>query len=572
MYIEPNTEIRILKNCPLDPTYDHTLWFNNRQEQYTYFSGLTKYRLQRQSYQRQSRGVMRVEVKAEDLFDCNYLMFRNIAFGTKVFYAFIKNVEYVNNITAEITYELDVMQTWLFDWSFDECFVIREHSETDEIGDNLIPEPVNCGTYVTGYPVTTEQFTNWKIVVITTGNIDSAIPGILPADGGFYAGVYGSCDYHIFPADSTGVQSVKTLLRNLSFWNNQDIVVGMYMIPQKFIPADPATMTTAIASKQDAYLRGGDFTVPFNAKGESSTQGVNFTLFGGYVPKNNKLYTYPYNFFVCENGQGESKEFMFEYFDKVIGPVFHLVSDYGLEPSVMCVPFGYMQKRQTGTELDINVSESLSISNFPKCTWATTDLGAKLVQGGMSLALLAATRGFSGIYTPPRPAPETNALATTSQELSTNVVKPKIHLWPNEVPADDSIRFGARLKPKDAVIAGYVGKSILNSHISSSIGRGNTMYVSNYFDFTFKQKFIDRPFAMSVDNFFTMYGYQTNRVKTPNRTSRPHWNYVRTANCTLKGSVPADDIQKICAIHDAGITYWKNGAEVGNYSLDNSPQ
>ena len=53
--------------------------------------------------------------------------------------------------------------------------------------------------------------------------------------------------------------------------------------------------------------------------------------------------------------------------------------------------------------------------------------------------------------------------------------------------------------------------------------------------------------------------------------SRPHWNYVKTIDCSISGSVPSDDEKTICNIFDKGITFWKNGNEIGNYSLDNRP-
>ena len=82
---------------------------------------------------------------------------------------------------------------------------------------------------------------------------------------------------------------------------------------------------------------------------------------------------------------------------------------------------------------------------------------------------------------------------------------------------------------------------------------------------------IRREFAEIIDGYFNMFGYATNRVKQPNRNSRPHWNYVKTKGCVLHGGVPADDMAHICAIYDRGITFWKHGSEVGNYSLDNKP-
>ena len=79
-------------------------------------------------------------------------------------------------------------------------------------------------------------------------------------------------------------------------------------------------------------------------------------------------------------------------------------------------------------------------------------------------------------------------------------------------------------------------------------------------------------YAKIIDDYFTRYGYSTKRLKVPNRNSRPHWNYVKTVGCTVTGSIPSDDIRLICSIYDTGITFWKNGSEIGNYSLDNSPQ
>ena len=47
------------------------------------------------------------------------------------------------------------------------------------------------------------------------------------------------------------------------------------------------------------------------------------------------------------------------------------------------------------------------------------------------------------------------------------------------------------------------------------------------------------------------------------------WTYTKTRGCVLVGDAPADDVRAICNIYDSGITFWKNGNEVGNYSLDN---
>ena len=82
---------------------------------------------------------------------------------------------------------------------------------------------------------------------------------------------------------------------------------------------------------------------------------------------------------------------------------------------------------------------------------------------------------------------------------------------------------------------------------------------------------VNRVQAKIIDDFFSLYGYAIKQVVKPNRSARPHWNYVKTVGCVCTGSVPSDDMNKICSIYDHGITFWNNGNEIGQYSLDNSP-
>ena len=69
-----------------------------------------------------------------------------------------------------------------------------------------------------------------------------------------------------------------------------------------------------------------------------------------------------------------------------------------------------------------------------------------------------------------------------------------------------------------------------------------------------------------------MFGYATHKVKVPNRTGRPHWNYVKTKGMVLDvANAPQPYIQKLIDCFNKGITFWHNPSEVGNYSLDNRP-
>lgn len=149
MYIAPNSTIVLLSGVPLDNTYTDTLYFDNAATQATHFlANYTKKTYDNNTYQRVERKYIRLEVCADDIYNYNYLMFRNTNYGSKWFYAFINSIEYINNAVSQIEFELDVMQTWLFDYELEQCFVERETSETDELFEHIYPEQVDYGDIV----------------------------------------------------------------------------------------------------------------------------------------------------------------------------------------------------------------------------------------------------------------------------------------------------------------------------------------------------------------------------------------------------------------------------------------
>lgn len=74
--------------------------------------------------------------------------------------------------------------------------------------------------------------------------------------------------------------------------------------------------------------------------------------------------------------------------------------------------------------------------------------------------------------------------------------------------------------------------------------------------------------AVKLDQFFDMYGYAANAVKVPNEDSRESWNYVKTDNVIINGSMPVQDMANIKAMYNRGVRFWHT-TDVGNYSLSN---
>lgn len=511
MYIEPNSIIRILKDCPLDNTYDHTLYFASASGQASYFIGLSKYTLTQQSYQRVKRGYMRIAVQAENLYDCNYLMFQNTAFGSKWFYAFIKSVEYVNNVTSEIEFEIDVMQTWYFDYELGQCFVEREHSVTDEIGDNLVPERLETGEYVTDDFDATNILGGTAIVVAAT--FDSSYENV---DGGYYCGLFSGLYYTVFDNTPTGAQACATFLSEAG--SKTDGIVSVFLISKSMV--------------------GGMLE---SAKAYDVVKSKNISSIGGYTPKNKKLFTHPYNFMYVTNLQGNYAEFPYEYFGGD-SCTFILTGDMSCNPQVVLAPTNYKGAA-------VNYDEKLVLSGFPQLAYNTDSFKAWLAQNGSSLAVntLGSSMGVG--------------LSLASAMAMTNPVTASLALAGAAISASNLV---------GNTVASVYQHSIQPRQAHGAAG-ATTMAAIGILDFAFMHKHIRPEFARIIDDYFTMYGYATHRVKIPNRSSRPHWNFTKTVGCVINGSIPADDANKICSIYNNGITFWKNGANVGNYSLDNSP-
>lgn len=80
---------------------------------------------------------------------------------------------------------------------------------------------------------------------------------------------------------------------------------------------------------------------------------------------------------------------------------------------------------------------------------------------------------------------------------------------------------------------------------------------------------IKREFAKVIDDYFSMFGYQTNEVKTPNIKNRPNWNYIKTVHANIIGDIPQSDLIEIKSYFDNGITLWHNPDTFLDYSQNN---
>lgn len=524
-YVTPNTTVLLMKNVPLDADYEHTIYFESPDQQFPYFNNLVTKRLLANSYQRAGRGAIRVAATMAEIYNCNYMCFYNISHEDKIYYAFITSVEYVNEQASLVHYTIDVMQTWLFDYTIGPSFVEREHWLTDNPGDNLVPENVELGDYVVDNDSEESSLEQVYIVMAATVKLDGA--DVVDAEGDIRGGVYSGLYYTYYPANSSGAALLSEHIKLITLAGKADGIVSIFMCPG---------LATVNANE----------VVP----GSKQVLKVKPTTLGSYTPKNKKLLTAPYNQLYVTDGNGHAATYDYEQFTFTDNETasFQLYSSISTITDAVLVPRYYK-----GSD-NLNWDESFTINGWAQCSYNVDSFKAWMAQNSATLAA-----GFAaGI---------------------TQVAQGAGLLASGGLPALYGTAVGSAASQEPLYQGGVsIAKQIAQIYDRSKlppVSKGTTSNITRTalgaVNFHYYQKHIQPQFAKIIDDYFTMYGYATNRLKVPNRAGRPHWNYTKVANLqTITSRVPADDMAQIRAIYANGITWWRNGSEVGNYFLDNS--
>lgn len=523
MYIEPDSKIYVLRRVPLDNTYEHTIYFEDVNSQRTYFEKKAKFKFEKQSYQRVQRGYIRIARRAEDLFDCNYVMFQNTAFGDKWFYAFIKSVEYINNNVSQIEFEIDVLQTWLInqDWELEICFVEREHTYSDDLFEHIVPENLDAGEdYIVREGGLIEPELQTRIVLLTSCDENKNAPKIEVKEN-FLIGLQQTM------RNAQSLSDMKEMGELIEHYINlgEDYIVGLYIAPW-----------------------GDDFReIP-----------MPITDINGYVPKNKKLFTSPYNILVVSNNAGQTATYKYENWNEAKTShtaIFEQRSTTYPNPATAYYPRAYRG-------LSVDVDSALTLANFPQCAFAGDAFKAWFAQNKATIAnsLISTVLGsiaVAGLSVANPALGAISAAGLTGAQYAAGK-SANISLMHGAMGVTSLLAKMNDLKNTPPQIHGQVNTETLNA-------------VNGLIHFRFMQMQIKPEYAEIIDDYFTRYGYACHKNKLPNVNARTHWTYTKTVGCTIKGSIPCDDMNRICRIFDNGITWWKDGEEIGNYNLDNAP-
>ena len=549
MYIQPNSEIKILRNVGFNNSYSDTVYFASLSEQTTYFNALVKYTLTAQYYCRVNNGVLKVEKPIQDLQDCNYMMFRNISFGGKWFYAFITKVEYVNNETSKIEFEIDSLQTYFFDVTLRQCFVEREHSATDAIGDNLQDEPFQIEDYVYQYLESVEPDLDECVILVAYARNYTVGQRIKPYS--VIDNTIQCVDLFAYSIDQTGALNLGIAIDEIVGRNMLDNIIDIYAVPRiacptlvdsganqnlnynSFLDETHAISDQAVGYADNYSITNINDTTPFtDVKGGAI--GTN------YYPRNLKLYTYPYCCFELSSSMGEKAQYAFEDFDSSMNIIYLTLMCTITNPvQVSLYPCYYKRiAPDTIERVPLNTEGALTIANYSKSAFSSDAFRAWMAQNSVPMVIETLLAGAAGAGVGfVEGGPVGAVVGGISAVGATGTAK--------------------------AIQAYKVTKT--SDHTRGSINNGNNLHAHGAYLFNKAMKHIPNQIAKIIDDHFTMYGYACNEVKYPNRHVRAKYTYTKTRGSNVQGRCPQDDIVKINSIYDNGIRFWSSDATIGYY-------
>lgn len=174
--------IKLIKAFPYDNSYDYVKMFSTKQEQDTYFNTLENEIIDDTNY-----------IKVENSFNVNYeydylenegvnyVIFNN---GYKDIYAFIIKKEYIRKEVTRIIYEVDVIQTYMFNFTVGNSFIerkvcnINEISDYDEglyIGEHSITQDITAIAKTSRYFAMFNGFKEQELIFNDSGKLVSVV-------------------------------------------------------------------------------------------------------------------------------------------------------------------------------------------------------------------------------------------------------------------------------------------------------------------------------------------------------------------------------------------------------------
>lgn len=575
--ITPNSNIYFV-STKLEDDYENTFNFPTKQDQTNYFNSLinTEVSFNDCTYVKKD-GYIVVPLPMDSLISYNYLFYNNGGFpNNRRYYCFITKMEYVSENDTRVFFKTDVMQTYLYDLEWNTCFVEREHVNNDTRGLHTLQEGLETGDYVCNGDMTIVSLTTDEITSSSSPRVNKAhivigttteLLDLSNIGGTTYNGIYAGVKYYVIKDK----ESAELFIQRFCDEGKEDTIVTIFMAPD----ALTGYADIGVIREWQQYFMGDGkiiYYYPVISSNQSFPLQVNPAVINkpnscdGYVPKNNKLLCYPYNYLEVTNFNGGDTQYRYEYFNAAnIGGIAYndnqcvFQARGALTPScsIENIPLNY--ENQNGWYK--SKIFSIPCAKFPQCSWDSDEYTNWLTQNGANIAVSIAA-GIAEI-----------ALGAGEVAVGAGIGGFTGGLGSAAGLTAASAGVATIAKGGTAIastLASNYQHSLVPNSVNGVVNNGDISFSSGHIGFGYYPMSIRREFAIVLDNYFSMYGYKVNTLKVPNINGRRYWNYVKTIKCNVDGNIPQEDLQTIRQAIDGGITFWHDPANIYNYNLNNS--
>ena len=532
-----------LLDTPLEDDLKHTLFFANTTAQHNYMASNIIKTYTNVSYQRDT-STFRCPAHIDSIRTCNYMMYQNTAYSNKWFYCFIEKMTYVNDNMTDVEFKVDPILTFMFDFETQPSFIEREHTNNDARGSNTVPENFELGEYIKNSNIGTQQWNAGTTMLYAVG-VSELVGDIQTKPKSNLNGIPNGL-FYVF---TTSMSTLHTIAEMYDGYGKAGAVYTMFICPQSLFWTNGSTALTDTTWNYHYGNTTGSFNVKVPTGHDSvaviasdRTVALPNRIGMTYIPRNAKLFTYPYCFFNISNNAGGTATYHYEDFSGT--PTFSIEGVISVGCSIKVYPRNYKNMNiLSGGQPDNPYDYGLNMAKFPTISWNSDSYTNWLTQNSMDIAIRGLTAVGSvgatigGIATG-NPVLTAGGVASTLNSV-TDIVKQThdAQYVPNQVEGNTNI--------------------------------GDLNYSKNKNAFTIFPMSIKPEFAAIIDDYFDAFGYACHRIKKPNYNHRQNWWYTKTVNVYIKGNIPNEYMNEIKNAYNNGITYWRNPSNFMNYSVSN---
>ena len=608
------TKFELLENVNFDNSYQNVIDFDSQEQQDEYFENMVVESFDEFTVIRQDEEI-KIE-KNVNTINSNYCRYTNTIDGVeKTFYAFILSKEYVNPDITRLTLEVDVWQTYLFDYKIKQSFIDRQHKDRfqitnksikpkyDLIKENvdagseydllssekildknnrnitwycfLLKKPVNAGSYSSNDPSTYKNVSQ----SLTINNMGTGMYCYIAPN----TNILGSDAIYTYDAQGNKVKLNDARgMVGLFFKSNETISIkALSYCPVKYRIDDNGVYIFDERHNGSVPNWWGDnVAVPLNNSAFKVENDYSVDNYGGWLLQISEINADTENIDIHSFNK-------IDFIPSVLRFNINDNADIEKETKLHTFPFEFLQLSNYQTN-----PLKLKIENLPDtCN----------VKFRQSLDIVPKSKIWVENYNNEPDGKENSIINSTLEEVTLWNDAYQNYMSQHRASATTGVALNVATGVGMLALGIATGGVGLLAGIGTAVGIGskianevmqredlkqapdNVQKLGNNLTFDIIDdniKYVKRHFRIkeqfrnSIFRYLSNYGYKSNTFEIPDVRSRYYFNYIKTIGVNLVGNISNNSIQKLKDIFDNGVTIWHYRNEetfkgLFNYELEN---